>query len=373
MRRKTNQLTHVMLVAGVLSMVLSISLCVGSSLAWFEHTLKVENELEIGFFDATAIVGLSKTRSVEQLSSRDTILPTGAYQLSVHGVGNTSGCVLISLNATQSDTPAVVYRTRQLSGGVICTYEFVLNEETAVSVDPVWGRTRQGTLLEDGACLTYGALPPAEEPQENEQTASTDAEQIDSTETAPPTGSIDTATGDTTATGNRDNTPSTDGTQTTPSTDSTQTTTPAETDTTPTTGSGENTPSTGGGEDTPTNGGEENTPTTDNAENMPATGGEENTPGAGGEEATPPADGTQSTPPADSTPTTTPADSTDTTTGSGEITPATGGGGSTPATDGGEGTPTTGNGDSTPSAGSGDSAPPTSSADGAPTTGADPE
>lgn len=355
MRRKTNKLTRTVLAAGVLSMVLSVCLCVGSTYAWFNHSLGSENTITIGTFRTIATAGLSEARSVTHLSAADTIFPAGSYDLSVRGVGNTPGYALIFLEAATSDFRKDVYYTPQLNGGTEYTYRIVLHEPTAIRVTPVWGRMEGDAPLEEDKIIWYGRPPVVEQPEE--QTQSDAPDKTGGVSATPPTESEETVTPNDSA----QTAPSADGTQTTPTTDSTPSTTP--TDSADTT--------TGGAGDVPSVGGADSTPTTGGTQTVTDAGNGDRTPSAGSEDTATASSSTQS----------------NSVIGNTETAPATGGTQSTPATNGTQTSTTTGSKDGasvgTPSAssvemaapitGSADSVPTAGGADSAPTSGADPE
>lgn len=214
MKRKTNKLNRTALAAGVLSMVLSVCLCVGSTYAWFNHSLGSENTITIGTFGTVATVGLSEARSSTPLSSADTIFPAGSYDLSVRGVGNTPGYALIFLEAATSDFRKDTYYTPQLNNGTGYTYRIVLHEPTAIRVTPVWGRMEGDAPLKEDKIIWYGRPPIVEQPEE-EQTQSAAAEQSGGVSATPSTESPETVTPN-------------DSTQTALTTDSTSTTIPAD-------------------------------------------------------------------------------------------------------------------------------------------------
>ncbi len=348
MKRKTNKLV---LAAGVLSMVLSACLCVGSTYAWFNHSLGSENTIKIGTFRTVATAGLSEAKSSTPLSSADTIFSPGSYDLSVRGVGDTPGYALIFLEAATSDFRKDVYYTPQLNGGTGYTYRIVLHEPTAICVTPVWGRMEGDAPLEEDKIIWYGRPPVVEQPEEQAQSDAPD--QTGGVTATPPTESAETvAPNDSTQTEQP-----TDGTQTTPTTDSTPSTTPTDSADTTTGGAG-NVPSVGGADSTPTTGGTQTVTDAGNGDRTPSAGSEDTATASGSEqsssvtgstETAPATGGTQRTPATNGTQTSTTTGSTGG--ASASMPPAPGaewtaattdGADSVPATDGAASAPTTG-------------------------------
>ena len=167
-----------LLAASVASMALSVCLCVGTTCAWFQDTLKNPGTIQIGYFlvDTTAVLG--QTRSASQVSSSGTVLPQGFYQLTVKGLGNTSGFAKIVLSANVSGDPTAVYTTPLMRGGTAYTYELMLNEQTTVRVGSVWAAAAPESALENGERITYGR-PPAPPPSEEEEVEGEQEEQND--------------------------------------------------------------------------------------------------------------------------------------------------------------------------------------------------
>ena len=358
MKGKTNKLTRTVLAIGVLSMVLSACLCVGSTYAWFNHSLGSENTIMIGTFRTVATAGLSEARSVTHLSAADTIFSAGSYDVSVRGVGNTPGYALIFLEAATSDFRKDVYYTPQLNGGTGYTYRIVLHEPTAIRVTPVWGRMEGNAPLEEDEIIWYGRPPVVEQPEE-EQTQSVAPDQTGGVTATPPTESAETVTpNDSTQTA-----PPTDSTPTTPPTDSTSPTNPAD-----------------GAESVPAIENVTAIPPADSMQTATASGSAQSNSVTGGTETTPAMGGTQSNPATSGTQTSTTTGSTDgasagtPSASSAEMAaPTTGGADGMPTAGGADRTPAAGGATGTPAAGGADSAPATGGADSAPTTGSDPE
>ncbi|MBE6973781.1 MAG: hypothetical protein E7440_07960, partial [Ruminococcaceae bacterium] len=326
MNEKQSKTMRCLLGASVMGAALSVCLCVGSTFAWFQHTVSNENVIEIGTFGTNATMALTQTRSIAQVSSAATVFPPGFYDLSIRGVGNTPGYARIFLDAVNSDFRSDTYYTKQLSGKSAYTFQIMLHEPTAIRVVPVWGRMDGESPLDEEEIIWYGRPPIVEKPKEDESQQENDAEVI------PPAEGTDSAP----TPGNGEGTPPADDGESTPPT-----------------GSGDSTPPASGGESTPSTGGGDSTPSTGNGDNTPPASGGESTPSTGGGDSTPSISVGESTPPASG----------------GESTPSTGGGDSTPSTGNGDNTPPTGSGESTPSTSSGDSTPPTGSGESTPSTG----
>lgn len=342
MKGKTNKLTRTVLAIGVLSMVLSACLCVGSTYAWFNHSLGNENTIKIGSFGVRATAGLSEAKSSTPLSSADTILSPGSYDLSVRGVGDTPGYALIFLEAATSDFRKDAYYTPQMNGGTEYTYRIVLHEPTAIRVTPVWGRMEGDTPLKEDKIIWYGRPPVVEQPEE-EQTQSAATEQTGGVTATPPTESAETVTpNDSTQTA-----PPTDSTPTTPPTDSTPTTIPADganttiggTDSVPSVGGADSTPATGGTQTVTDAVNGDNTPSAGNEGAATASGSEQSSSVTGSTETAPATGGTQTSTTtgsmdgvSTSIPPATRAESTAATTDSADSVPAIGGAASAPTT-----------------------------------------
>lgn len=177
MKRNANKWVRLLFGTSVASIALSVCLCVGSTFAWFQHSLSNESAIQIGTFNtrATISVAESKAKNATALSAADTILLPGAYDLSVRGTGNTPGYALIFLEAATSNFRKDVYYTPQLNNGTGYTYRIVLHEPTAIRVTSVWGAMEGDSPLKKDAVIWYGR-PPVTKPAE-EETAKTPSEE----------------------------------------------------------------------------------------------------------------------------------------------------------------------------------------------------
>ena len=203
MRRNANKWVRLLFGASVASIALSVCLCVGSTFAWFQHSLSNESTIQIGTFNVRATIGVaeSKAKNATALSAADTILLPGAYDLSVRGTGNTPGYALIFLEAATSDFRKDAYYTPQLNNSTGYTYRIVLHEPTAVRVTPVWGKMEGDNPLKKDAIIWYGrppvTKPPAEEettvPSEEQTDNVTDTPLAENTQTVQPAAGVEKA------------------------------------------------------------------------------------------------------------------------------------------------------------------------------------
>ncbi|MBQ3072286.1 MAG: hypothetical protein IJD20_03225, partial [Oscillospiraceae bacterium] len=134
MNRKPKKWTRAAISVSAVGVALSISLCVGPTLARFtDALLNIKNDIVIGSFGVAATLSDTPLPPVAGVS-----YPAGTYELRVAGTGTTAGYARICLQATQSETPQEVYSTELLSAGTGAVYSLTLNEETKVWVEPVW-------------------------------------------------------------------------------------------------------------------------------------------------------------------------------------------------------------------------------------------
>ena len=277
MNGKRNRTTRGILAVSVLSMALSVCMCVGTTFAWFEATVKNENVIAIGEFTTNATITSTQARSATRVSGTAQVFLPGSYDLTVRGVGNTPGYALIFLDATTSDFRSDAYYTKQLRGGSVCTYRIVLHEPTAIRVTPVWGNMEGENPLKEDTIIWYGR-PPVVNKTEDDEAKQTGEE--NTTPTVDQTNNTTSTNGEGGSTENTQNTESV--TNTTPSGD-------AESNAT---GGAENTQDTGsvinmtpsGSAESNTTGAAENTQDTGSVTNTtPSGSAESNTTGAAGD------------------------------------------------------------------------------------------
>lgn len=174
------------LAASALSLLFSCGCLVGTTLAWFQHSVSAPYTLEIGNFSVGGYMSHGVTGERTQLTSSACVLPMGAYTLTVQAGGNSYGYCVVSLTSQESGTAREVYCTAQLRSGETQRFTIHLNESTALSIRSVWGKLAEGApVLETDRVLIYGRPPVVPEQKTEDSPAESAPTETTLTEVAP--------------------------------------------------------------------------------------------------------------------------------------------------------------------------------------------